>query len=55
MNDRAITVVPILIETCEIPPPLAGRLYVDLRDDWSVGVDRILHQIARPDVDPLLT
>jgi TIR domain/Restriction endonuclease len=54
MNDRAITVVPVLIETCEIPPPLAGRLYVDLRDDWAMGVDRILHQIVRaPDVDLL--
>ncbi|MCF6108425.1 TIR domain-containing protein [Mesorhizobium muleiense] len=54
MNDRAITVVPILIETCEIPPPLAGRFYVDLRDNWAMGVDRILHQIARaPDVDLL--
>jgi hypothetical protein len=54
MSDRAITIVPVLIEDCEIPPPLAGLFYIDLRDDWSAGVDRILHQISRaPDIDPL--
>lgn len=54
MSDRAITIIPVLIESCDIPPPLASRLYVDLRDNWSAGVAKVLDQISRaPDIDPL--
>jgi hypothetical protein len=46
MDDRAITIIPALIEECDIPETLADRLYVDLRGDSSVGIRRLAEQIA---------
>lgn len=31
LRDRAITVIPALIEDCDVPPLLADRQYLDLR------------------------
>ncbi|WP_437644276.1 TIR domain-containing protein [Sorangium sp. So ce362] len=52
LRDRAITVIPALIEDCEVPTALYNRLYLDLRDDLEARVRRFATQFhAIPDVD----
>jgi hypothetical protein len=52
MKDRAITVIPVLIEDCDIPPLLSDRMYVDLRKDVSAGIQELANQLAAaPDID----
>lgn len=52
LRDRAITVIPALIEDCDIPPLLADRVYLDLRGDLPGAVERLVSQIGSlPDVD----
>jgi TIR domain/Restriction endonuclease len=46
MNDRAITIIPVLIEECDIPDTLVDRPYVDLRGDISAGIQRLATQVA---------
>jgi len=52
LRDRAITVIPALIEDCEIPPLLADRVFLDLRGDLSEAVQDLVDQIGSvPDLD----
>jgi len=46
LKDRAITVIPVLIEDCRIPPLLADRKYLDLRFDFDAGVQRLASQLG---------
>jgi TIR domain/Restriction endonuclease len=46
VGDRAISVIPVLVEDCEIPPLLANRVYLDLRHDRKTGIQRLVSQIA---------
>jgi hypothetical protein len=46
LRDRAITVVPALIEDCEVPPLLADRQYLDLRHDLPAAIRRLVEQIG---------
>lgn len=47
LSGQSVLVVPVLIETCEIPPLLADTLYVDLRDDFEVGFLKLLDALRR--------
>jgi hypothetical protein len=42
-----VKVLPILVESCEIPPLLKNRVYADISSDWSFneGVDRIIARL----------
>jgi hypothetical protein len=52
MNDRAISIIPVLVEDCDIPASLADRSYVDLRGDVATGVQQLATQLAvAPAVD----
>lgn len=52
LKDRAITLIPALIEDCEIPPVLADRVHLDLRADFDKGLERFISQLrAVPDID----
>ena len=46
LRDRAITVIPALIEDCVIPPLLADRTYIDLRRDRPAAISRLVEQIS---------
>jgi hypothetical protein len=46
LRDRAITVVPALIEDCDIPPLLADRQFLDLRQDLPTAIQRLVEQIG---------
>jgi len=46
LRDRAITVIPALIEDCRIPPLLADRQYLDLRRDLPAAIQRLVEQIG---------
>jgi hypothetical protein len=49
---RDITLLPVLIADCEIPPPLAYYQYLDLRTDFEEGVSRLVKQIdVAPEID----
>lgn len=52
LRDRAITVIPALIEDCRIPPLLADRQYLDLRRDLPAAIQRLVEQIgSAPSLD----
>jgi len=52
LSDRGITVIPAVIEDCEIPPLLANILCVDLRHDFNAGMQRLVAQLgAIPDIE----
>lgn len=52
LNDRAITLIPILIEDCKVPSVLADRLNLDLRKDFDNGLTRLISQLrALPEID----
>jgi hypothetical protein len=46
LKDRAITVIPALIEDCEVPAALARRVFIDLRQDFDVAVQRLAEQLG---------
>ena len=45
LRDRAITVMPALIEDCEVPIGLRDRVFLDLRQDIDEGIQRLLVQL----------
>ena len=52
LTSRDITLLPVLIADCEIPPILASYQYLDLRTDFEQGVARLVEQISIvPDID----
>lgn len=52
LNDRAVTVIPVLIADCDIPNDLSGRLFLDLRSNFQGGVARLVEQLSlTPQVD----
>ena len=59
LRDRAVNVIPVLLEDCEIPISLAGVVSIDLRYQFDEGVKRLSDQlvaISRVDLaklDPL--
>lgn len=46
LKDRAIILIPAMLEDCEIPPLLADIQYVDLRQDFEAGLQRLASQLA---------
>lgn len=46
LRDRAITVIPALLEDCELPPFLSDRQYLDLRHDRPAAIRRLIDQIS---------
>jgi hypothetical protein len=52
LNDRAVTVIPVLLADCDIPSDLSGRLYLDLRSNFQEGVARLVEQLSlTPQID----
>ena len=45
LKDRAVCVIPALIEDCRVPASLADRAYLDLRHDLPGGVQRLVDQL----------
>ena len=41
-KSRSITVIPIVIDDCEVPPLLKARRYADFRKDYELGLDELL-------------
>ncbi len=49
---RDITLLPVVIADCEIPPPLASYQLLDLRIDFDQGVTRLVERIGLvPQID----
>ena len=46
LGDRAVTVIPALLEDCDVPPHLAERQWVDLRRNFEAGVQQLASQLA---------
>ncbi len=52
LTSRDITLLPVLIADCDIPPILASYQYFDLRTDFEQGVARLVEQISIvPEID----
>jgi hypothetical protein len=46
LKNRGISVVPALIEDCDVPAVLADRSMVDMRDDLDGGIGKLASQLA---------
>jgi HJR/Mrr/RecB family endonuclease len=46
MDDRAVTLLPVLIEDCEIPPPLSLLQYLDLRTNIDEGINQLARTLG---------
>ncbi len=46
LNSRAVTVIPAIIEDCEVPTQFVGRVALDLRTDREDGVQRLVEQLT---------
>jgi TIR domain len=46
LEERRVVVLPILIEDCEIPIFLRGKLYADFRKNFDAGIATILEAVA---------
>jgi hypothetical protein len=52
LTSRDITLLPVVIADCEIPPLLASYQFLDLRTDFDQGVTRLVEQIGLvPEID----
>jgi hypothetical protein len=45
LEDRAIRLIPVLLEDCEIPASLADRQWIDMRQNREVGIRGVIDQI----------
>lgn len=46
LSTRDITLLPVLISDCDVPPFLAQRLLIDLREDYVTGIAKLVRQIG---------
>jgi hypothetical protein len=46
LKSRAVTIIPALIEDCQIPSSLTSLSYLDLRSNPELGLSRLAAQIA---------
>lgn len=52
LGTRAVTVLPILLEDCEIPPDLADHTWIDLRHGRAAGLAQLIDRLTLiPDLD----
>lgn len=52
LASRDITLLPVMIADCEVPPFLAQRVLIDLRTDYTSGISRLVQQIGlAPKID----
>jgi TIR domain/Restriction endonuclease len=52
MDDRAITVIPVLVDHVTVPTSLRDRLYLDLTKNEELGIAQLQRQLsAAPDID----
>lgn len=52
LTTRDITLLPVVIADCEIPPALASRKYLDLRFNFDQGINQLVEQIGlAPEID----
>ncbi len=47
VDDKKITILPILIDDCKIPLFLREKLYADFREDFDTGLKKILAVITK--------
>lgn len=47
LEEKRTIVLPVLVETCEIPIFLRDKLYADFRSDFDVGLKRVVESVAR--------
>lgn len=46
ISAKRISIIPILLNDCEIPTLLAARKYVDFRDDYAVAIEALEKSIV---------
>jgi hypothetical protein len=47
LRDNAVTILPVLIEDCELPPLLADLRYADCRTSFEDGLQQLVEAIRR--------
>ena len=45
LRNRAVTLIPVLIDDCELPPALSDRKYIDLRTDFDNQIKVLIDQL----------
>ncbi|MEZ5941952.1 MAG: TIR domain-containing protein [Planctomycetaceae bacterium] len=52
LRNRAVTLIPVLIADCNLPPALANLKYLDLRTDFDAQIKNLTNQLGViPDID----
>ncbi|MCX5784836.1 MAG: toll/interleukin-1 receptor domain-containing protein [Elusimicrobia bacterium] len=46
LAEKHAIIIPVLMEDCEMPPPLKYKLYADFRKDFAAGLKEALEGIA---------
>lgn len=47
INNSSVVVLPLLLEECVVPTLLKAKKYADFRSDYTDGLERLGHDIAR--------
>ncbi len=45
LEERRVFILPVLLENCEIPVFLRDKLYADFREDYAIGLEKLLYSI----------
>ena len=53
LEEKRVVVLPVLIDDCEVPLFLRGKLYADFRSNFDKGLQAVLEAIARVSSDSL--
>ena len=52
LRNRAVTLIPVLIADCELPPALSNLTYLDLRTDFDAKLKKLKNQLGLiPNID----
>jgi hypothetical protein len=49
ISKKGVVVLPVLMETCEIPALLSNRCYADFRSDFESGLKKLLAVLSQED------
>lgn len=47
LEEKRVIALPVLVEDCEVPLFLRGKLYADFRQDFDAGLRAVLEAVAR--------
>jgi len=47
VNERRVTLIPLLLSDCEVPTLLKPKKYIDFRHDYGMALEELVHSISK--------